>query len=133
MLVLASILAIFVYGMTAATLGTILPDLSERFGLTPSQNGQIAFAQASGLMIASLLVGPLLDNGGTKAACCRARTLSSPRRSACKIAIHRVQILVHSNHPQRRKKLGSKESIHAFCGSSRGHRKRCHRQSNRDD
>jgi hypothetical protein len=66
MLFLASILAIFVYGMTAATLGTILPDLSERFGLTPSQNGQIAFAQASGLMIASLLVGPLLDNGGDK-------------------------------------------------------------------
>ena len=66
MLVLASILAIFVYGMTAATLGTILPDLSERFGLTPSQNGQIAFAQALGLMIASLLVGPLLDNEGEK-------------------------------------------------------------------
>ena len=28
MLILAASLAIFVYGMTAATLGTILPDLS---------------------------------------------------------------------------------------------------------
>jgi fucose permease len=66
MLILASILAIFVYGMIAATLGTILPDLSTRFGLTPSQNGKIAFAQALGLMIASLLVGPFMDNEGKK-------------------------------------------------------------------
>jgi fucose permease len=66
MLILASVLAIFVYGMIAATLGTILPDLSARHGLTPRQNGSIAFAQALGLMIASLLVGPLLDNEGQK-------------------------------------------------------------------
>jgi fucose permease len=66
MLILSSILAIFVYGMIAATLGTILPDLSSRFGLTPSQNGNIAFAQAIGLMIASLLVGPLMDKEGIK-------------------------------------------------------------------
>ena len=67
MLILAAILAIFVYGMIAAMLGTILPDLSERFHLTPSQNGTIAFAQALGLMIASLAVGPLLDDEGKKA------------------------------------------------------------------
>jgi fucose permease len=48
-------------------LGTILPDLSDRFHLTPSQNGAIAFAQALGLMIASLAVGPLLDSEGDKA------------------------------------------------------------------
>ena len=67
MLILASVLAIFVYGMIAAMLGTILPDLSKRFVLTPSQNGTIAFAQALGLMIASLAVGPLLDDFGKKA------------------------------------------------------------------
>jgi fucose permease len=66
-LILASVLAIFVYGMIAATLGTILPDLSARYSLTPRQNGSIAFAQALGLMIASLLVGPLMDNEGQKA------------------------------------------------------------------
>ncbi|HTX77736.1 MAG TPA: MFS transporter [Terracidiphilus sp.] len=66
MLIFAAILAIFVYGMIAAMLGTILPDLSERFRLSPTQNGTIAFAQALGLMIASLAVGPLLDNEGDK-------------------------------------------------------------------
>jgi fucose permease len=65
-LIFAAILAIFVYGMIAAMLGTILPDLSERFHLTPTQNGTIAFAQALGLMIASLAVGPLLDTQGDK-------------------------------------------------------------------
>ncbi|UWZ85917.1 MFS transporter [Occallatibacter riparius] len=66
MLIFASILAIFVYGMIAAMLGTILPDLSDRFRLSPAQNGTIATAQAIGLMIASLAVGPLLDTQGDK-------------------------------------------------------------------
>jgi fucose permease len=65
-LIFCAILAIFVYGMIAAMLGTILPELSDRFHLTPSQNGAIAFAQALGLMIASLAVGPLLDSEGDK-------------------------------------------------------------------
>jgi fucose permease len=66
-LIFAAILAIFVYGMIAAMLGTILPDLSDRFHLTPAQNGTIAFVQALGLIIASLGVGPLLDTQGDKA------------------------------------------------------------------
>jgi fucose permease len=65
-LIFAAILAIFVYGMIAAMLGTTLPDLSDRFHLTPSQNGTIALAQALGLVIASVGVGPLLDNEGDK-------------------------------------------------------------------
>jgi fucose permease len=65
-LIFAAILAIFVYGMIAAMLGTILPDLSDRFHLTPTQNGTIAFVQALGLIIASLGVGPLLDTEGDK-------------------------------------------------------------------
>ena len=66
MLIFAAILAIFVYGMIAAMLGTILPDLSDRFHLSPTQNGTIAFAQALGLMIASVGVGPLLDTQGDR-------------------------------------------------------------------
>ncbi len=66
MLIVAAILAIFVYGMIAAMLGTILPDLSDRFHLTPQQNGTIAFCQALGLIIASVGVGPLIDNEGKK-------------------------------------------------------------------
>ena len=65
-MIFAAILAIFVYGMIAAMLGTILPELSERFHLTPSQNGTIAFSQALGLILASVGVGPLLDNEGDK-------------------------------------------------------------------
>jgi fucose permease len=66
LLILAAVVAIFVYGMIAAMLGTILPDLSNRFQLTPRQNGTIALAQALGLMVASLGVGPLLDDFGKK-------------------------------------------------------------------
>jgi fucose permease len=66
-LIFAAILATFIYGMIAAMLGTILPELSDRFRLTPRQNGTIALAQALGLIVASLAVGPLLDDGGKKA------------------------------------------------------------------
>jgi fucose permease len=65
-LIFAAILAFFIYGTIAAMLGTILPDLSDRFHLSPSQNGTIAFAQALGLILASLAVGPLVDNEGKK-------------------------------------------------------------------
>jgi fucose permease len=66
MLILAARLAIFVYGMTAAMLGTILPDLSARFHLTPKQNGTVASCQALGLILASIGVGPLIDYEGKK-------------------------------------------------------------------
>ena len=59
MLIVSAILAIFIYGMIAAMLGTILPELSDRFHLSPRQNGTIAFAQALGLIIASVGVGVL--------------------------------------------------------------------------
>src|SRR5215467_9159891 len=65
-LIPAAILAILVYGMIAAMLGTILPKLSDDFHLTADQNGVIAFAQALGLIIASVSVGPLIDNKGKK-------------------------------------------------------------------
>jgi fucose permease len=65
-LMLAATVAIFIYGMIAAMLGTILPELSDRFHLSPSQNGTIASAQALGLILASLAAGPLIDNEGKK-------------------------------------------------------------------
>ena len=37
MLIFAAIVAIFVYGMIAAMLGTILPDLSDRFHSRPAR------------------------------------------------------------------------------------------------
>jgi fucose permease len=64
MLILAAILAIFVYGVIAAMLGTIMPT----FQLSMEQNGNIALAQALGLVIASISVGPLIDTRGKKTA-----------------------------------------------------------------
>jgi len=66
MLIVAAILAIFVYGMIAAMLGTILPYLSTAFNLTPQENSYIALAQGLGLTLASISVGPLIDNKGKK-------------------------------------------------------------------
>ncbi len=66
-LIAAAILAIFVYGMIASIAGTIVPDVSQRFDLTPEQIGNVFLAQAIGLIIASVSVGPLLDNKGKKA------------------------------------------------------------------
>jgi len=66
MLLLSDVLAIFVYGIIAAMLGTILPEFSKRFQLSPKQNGNIAMAQAIGLMAGSFLAGPLMDVQGKK-------------------------------------------------------------------
>ncbi len=63
-LILAAILAIFVYGMIAAMLGTILPS----FHFNPEETGTVATAQAVGLIIASVSAGPLIDNKGKKVA-----------------------------------------------------------------
>lgn len=65
-LIPAVILAVLVYGMIAAMLGTLLPQLAERFGLSDGDKGMVALAQALGLMIASVSVGPLIDNKGKK-------------------------------------------------------------------
>jgi fucose permease len=66
MLIVAAILAIFVYGVIAAMLGTILPDISKKFSLSPKQNGNIAMTQAIGLMIGSFFAGPIMDVMGVK-------------------------------------------------------------------
>ena len=61
-----AILAFLVYGMISAILGALLPRLSERFHLTPRQNGFLALVQAIGLCVASISAGPLIDNRGKK-------------------------------------------------------------------
>ncbi len=63
-IILAAILAILVYGLIAPMLGTLLPS----FKLTPEESGNVAFAQALGLIIASVSVGPLIDSKGKKTA-----------------------------------------------------------------
>jgi fucose permease len=65
-LIPAAILAIFVYGMIAAIAGTIVPEVSRRFSMSPDQIGYVFLAQAIGMIIASVSVGPLIDNKGKK-------------------------------------------------------------------
>ena len=60
------ILAIYVYGSIAALLGTILPQLGEQFGLDEAELSYLALAQGLGLAIASVAIGPILDNRGKK-------------------------------------------------------------------
>ena len=67
-LIVAAILAIFVYGVIAAMLGTIMPS----FTLSPEQKGNVALAQALGLLIASISVGPLIDARAKKPRWCSA-------------------------------------------------------------
>lgn len=64
MLILSATLAIFVYGLIAPILGALLPGYS----LTPAQEGNLAMAQAIGLVIASLSAGPVIDLRGSKSA-----------------------------------------------------------------
>jgi fucose permease len=62
----AGILDFFLYGTIASMLGTLLPDLSTKYHLSPKENGEIASLQALGLMVASITAGPLIDNKGKK-------------------------------------------------------------------
>ncbi|MES1262156.1 MAG: MFS transporter, partial [Acidobacteriota bacterium] len=61
----ATALTIAVYGMQATLLGALLPELSKTF--TPGQSGTLASVQSVGLIVASLLTGPVLDRAGRKA------------------------------------------------------------------
>lgn len=64
MLIVASILAILVYGLIAPMLGALLPSYS----LTPEQSGSLTMINALGLVIASLSAGPVIDKTGNKPA-----------------------------------------------------------------
>lgn len=68
LLTLAAVSGVLIYGMIAALLGTILPELSRKFNLTPQQMGRIALSQAVGLVLASVIVGPLIGAAGKKGA-----------------------------------------------------------------
>jgi fucose permease len=66
--IVLSCAVIFLYGTIASLLGTLLPSFSVRFHLSPEQNGYIASLQAVGLMLATLIAGPLMDVKGIKSA-----------------------------------------------------------------
>ncbi len=64
MLILSAILTIFVYGLIAPILGALLP----AYHLSDHEKSILAFAQALGLVLASLSAGPVIDKKGNKSA-----------------------------------------------------------------
>jgi fucose permease len=64
LLLIAAASGVLVYGMIAALLGTILPELSKKLSLGPAQMGRIALSQAVGLVLASIAVGPMIGLTG---------------------------------------------------------------------
>lgn len=62
----AGFLAIFVWGSIAGLLGAVLPALRERAGLSLADSGRVFVALSSGLVVASLVAGPLLDRLGKR-------------------------------------------------------------------
>lgn len=62
----AGFLSIFVWGSIAGLLGAILPSLRERAQISLAESGALFVALSSGLVVASLLAGFLLDRIGRK-------------------------------------------------------------------
>ena len=58
--------SILVWGSIATLLGSILPSLSTRADLSVTQAGHIFLANGLGLVVASLIAGPLIDIWGKK-------------------------------------------------------------------
>src|SRR5262245_42471882 len=71
----AGFLGILVWGTIAPLLGSILPTLRERAGISLTGSGGLFVALSSGMVVASLVAGALLDRLGKKAVLCGAVTL----------------------------------------------------------
>ncbi len=65
-LIFAAILAIYVYGSIALLLGTILAPLAKQFELDDARASWLPLANAIGLIVASLVTGPIIDRKGKK-------------------------------------------------------------------
>src|SRR5437667_4515903 len=71
----AGFLGILVWGTIAPLLGSILPTLRERAGLSLTGSGGLFVALSSGMVVASLAAGVLLDRFGKKPVLCAAAGL----------------------------------------------------------
>jgi len=64
-LIFLTCLGIMIFGLISATLGTLQPYWAG-MGLNPEQTAHVALGQAVGMILASLIAGPLCDNKGKK-------------------------------------------------------------------
>jgi fucose permease len=65
-LILVACVVIFIYGMMASLLGTIVPSLGATLALSNTQVGYLALAQGLGLAGTSLVAGAFMDRRGKK-------------------------------------------------------------------
>jgi FHS family L-fucose permease-like MFS transporter len=66
MLLIVASTVIFIYGMLASMLGTIVPSLATRLALSNAEVGYLALAQGLGLAVTSVGAGALMDRSGKK-------------------------------------------------------------------
>jgi fucose permease len=66
MLTVIASMVIFIYGMLASMLGSIVPSLAGRLGLTDVQISYLALGQGIGLAATSVWAGALMDRSGKK-------------------------------------------------------------------
>src|SRR6516164_3206717 len=66
MLIVVASIVIFIYGMLASMLGTIVPSLSARLALSNLQISYLALAQGIGLAATSVWAGAFMDRKGKK-------------------------------------------------------------------
>lgn len=57
-------LGMLVFGIVLTSLGSILPEITERFGVSKTQAGSLFTLLSFGILIASLVFGPLVDRFG---------------------------------------------------------------------
>lgn len=67
MLIFVACLVIFIYGMLASLLGTIVPSLGTILSLSNTQVGYLALSQGLGLAATSVVAGAFMDAKGKKA------------------------------------------------------------------
>lgn len=62
----AACIALFLFGMTLITLGSILPSVTEKFKLDEMSTGKLVSILPVGILLGSLLFGPIVDRFGFK-------------------------------------------------------------------
>jgi fucose permease len=63
----AACLGMLVFGIILTTLGAILPSLIERFGIDKANAGSLLLLMSVGILLGSVLMGPIADRYGFKA------------------------------------------------------------------
>lgn len=79
-------LSVLVWGTLAPLLGSILPNLRERSGMSLAGSGLMFVALSSGMVVASIAAGPLIDAYGKKKVLCTAVGIIALALLACEIA-----------------------------------------------